>query len=139
MTGTALTRDRPQREWMPVTIVIPMFLSALLALVWLGAGAVLLWLLATFPTPANRTSTILWGGLVVLGMLVNVAVLVGLARRIAWMRWVVVGQALAMTALFVVTPIGLWVGPVGIGQALLLFVPSARRWFHETNDRHPAL
>lgn len=139
MTGTAATRDRPQREWMPVTIVIPMFLSALFVLVWLGAGAVLLWLLATFPTPANRTSTILWGGLVVLGVLVNVAVLIGLARRIAWMRWVVVGQALAMTALLIVTPIGLWAGTVGIGQGVLLFVPSARRWFREANDRPPAL
>jgi hypothetical protein len=124
---------------MPVTIAIPMFLSALLVLVWLGAGALLIWLLATFPTPANATSTILWGGLVVFGVLVNVAVLVGLARRISWMRWVAVGQGLAMTALFIVTPIGLWVGPVGIGQGLLLFVPSARRWFLEANDRHPAL
>lgn len=139
VTGTAVTRDRPQREWMPVTIVIPMFLSALLVLVWLGAGAVLLWLLATFPSPANATSTILWGGLVVLGVLVNVGVLVGLARRISWMRWVVVGQALAMTALFIVTPIGLWVGLVGIGQGLVLFAPSARRWFREANDPRPAL
>lgn len=134
-----MTRERPQREWMPVTIAIPMFLSALLVLVWLGAGAVLLWLLAAFPSPANATSTILWGGLVVLGVLVNVAVLVGLARRISWMRWVVVGQALAMTALFIVTPIGLWVAPVDIGQGVLLFVPSARRWFLEANDRHPTL
>ncbi|WP_146115412.1 hypothetical protein [Microbacterium sp. MYb62] len=138
MTGTAATRDRPQREWMPATIIIPMFLSALLVLVWLGAGAVLLWLLTTFPTPANATSTILWGGLVVLGVLVNVAVLVGLARRISWLRWVVVGQALAMTALLIVTPIGLWAGAVGAGQGILLFVPSARRWFRGADDRRPA-
>ncbi|PRB12568.1 hypothetical protein CQ042_15205 [Microbacterium sp. MYb62] len=123
---------------MPATIIIPMFLSALLVLVWLGAGAVLLWLLTTFPTPANATSTILWGGLVVLGVLVNVAVLVGLARRISWLRWVVVGQALAMTALLIVTPIGLWAGAVGAGQGILLFVPSARRWFRGADDRRPA-
>lgn len=122
-------RPRADREWMPVTIVLPMLLSATLVAAWIAAGFILVWLFRAFPTPANGTSSILWSVVVLLGLLVNMTILIGLARRTAWMRWVVVAQALAMIALLIATPLGLWAVLVCGGQSVLLSLPPSRRWF----------
>ena len=124
-----MAADGPDREWLPVTILLPMLLSGFLAAGWGLAGVMLIWLIRAFPSPEGTTSSILWGGLVLLAIVANVAIMIGLARRVTWMRWAVVAQAVVTTALLMPTPFGIWAGLLLAGQVILLFLPLSRRWF----------
>lgn len=121
---------RIDRERMPATIAIAVFLSGAFVLAWAIAGMCLVWIATAFAAPASAGTIALWAAVIVLGVVANVAVILGIFRRENWARWIVVMQSLVLTIVLIAAgSLALW-GILAVAiHAVLVVVPSSNTWF----------
>lgn len=121
---------RIDRERMPATIAIAVFLSGAFVLAWAIAGMCLVWIATAFAAPASAGTIALWAVVIVLGVAANVAVILGIFRRENWARWIVVMQSLVLTIVLIAAgSLALW-GILAVAiHAVLVVVPPSNTWF----------